>query len=158
MTMQTMDHEVWIEADAHDVFDALTTKMGLDRWWGPVIQAEPIVGSVVEFDHGLGAPMLMEINDLVPDERVTWRCVSHFDDPDNPASEWEGQTLAFEVSTRGPVARLGGQYDVTVLRLRVEGWPDDAQWYGFCNAAWGETLSVKLRVAITAATSGDGSE
>lgn len=146
--MQTMEHEVWIEAEAHDVFEALTTKAGLDRWWGPVVHAEPRVGSIVEFDHGLGSSMLMEITDLIPDQRVTWRCVSHFDNADNPASEWEGQTLSFELSARAPVALLGGTQDVTVLRFRVTGWPDAARWYGFCNAAWGETLGVKLRNAV----------
>ena len=43
---------------------------------------------------------------------------------------------------------LGGTQDVTVLRFRVTGWPDEARWYGFCNAAWGETLGVKLRNAV----------
>ena len=48
--METIWHEVWIEAPTERVFEALTTKHGLDGWWGPVLNAEPTIGSVIEFD------------------------------------------------------------------------------------------------------------
>jgi uncharacterized protein YndB with AHSA1/START domain len=138
-------HEVWIGAPAERVFDALTTKAGLDRWWGPVIGAQARVGYVVEFDHGLGENLRMEIVELEPNRLVVWRCISVFDDPSNPASEWFGQTLRFEVAPRGEVALLGATQDVTVLTFRNAGWPSTSRWCGFCNAAWGETLGVKLK-------------
>lgn len=143
--MPELWHEVWIAAPAERVFDALTTKGGLDGWWGPVVAAEARIGYVVEFDHGLGEHLRMEIVDVVPNRRVTWRCVSVFDDPTNPASEWFGQTLRFDLAARGDVALLGGTQNVTVLTFRNDGWPADSRWCGFCNAAWGETLSVKLK-------------
>jgi uncharacterized protein YndB with AHSA1/START domain len=121
--VESMEHEVWIEAATEHVFDALTTKQGLDRWWGPVITAEPRVGSVVEFDHGLGDPLRMEITDLVPNARVTWRCVSEFHDATNPASEWTGQTLQFDLTPRTEVELLGRKQRATIVRLRVTGWP-----------------------------------
>ena len=92
--METMEHEVWINADPAQVFEALTTRAGLDAWWGRALEAEPRLGSVVEFDHGLGDPMRMEI---------------------------------------------------TVLRFRDTGWAPRSRWYGFCNTAWGETLSVNFK-------------
>lgn len=64
--MSELWHEVWIAAPTERVYDALTTKAGVDGWWG----------------H---------------------------------------------------------------LTLRNDGRPADSRWCGFCNAAWGETLSVKLR-------------
>lgn len=146
--MESMEHEVWLAAAQDDVFAALTTKQGLDGWWGKVVTAEPRAGSVVEFDHGLGAPLLMEITELVPNERVTWKCISTFSDPSNPASEWSGQTFRFELTPRGMVELLGTKQDVTVLRLRVSGWPKDARWYGFCNSAWGQTLSTSLKNSV----------
>jgi hypothetical protein len=138
-------HEVWIEAPTRTVFDALTTKDGLDGWWGPVAGAEPRIGYVIDFDHGLGAPLRMEIIDLVADQRVAWKCVSEFEDPTNPASEWTNQTLRFDVAPRRPVALLGGMQDVAVLTFHNSGWPADARWRGFCNTAWGEVLGVKLK-------------
>src|SRR4051794_18211042 len=86
--VREMEHEVWLDANPVDVFAALTTKKGLDAWWGPVLNAEPRIGSVVEFDHGLGSPLRMEIIALIPNEKLAWRCVSEFSDPSNPASEW----------------------------------------------------------------------
>jgi uncharacterized protein YndB with AHSA1/START domain len=146
--VESMEHEVWIEAATEHVFDALTTKQGLDRWWGPVITAEPRVGSVVEFDHGLGDPLRMEITDLVPNARVTWRCVSEFHDAKNPASEWTGQTLQFDLTPRTEVELLSRKQRATIVRLRVTGWPPNARWYGFCNSAWGQTLSVNLKNSV----------
>jgi uncharacterized protein YndB with AHSA1/START domain len=144
-TMGVMEHEIWLDADGDRVFAALTTVEGLDGWWGPVVQAEPRVGSVVEFDHGLGEPLRMEITELEPGARVVWRCVSEFGDPSNPASEWTGQTFTWEISPDRTVEILGTKRAATVLRLRVTGWPEPSRWYGFCNTAWGETLAGKLK-------------
>ena len=143
--MDTICLEVWINAESEKVFEALTTKDGLEAWWGKVLSAEPRVGHVVEFDHGLGDPMRMEITELVPNERLAWKCVSAFSDPSNPASEWLGQTLVFELEPRHDVELLGVEHDVTVLRFQNSGWPAEARWYGFCNAAWGETLGVNFK-------------
>jgi uncharacterized protein YndB with AHSA1/START domain len=147
--VETMEHEVWLNAEKEKVFEALTTKEGLDAWWGKVIDAEPRIGSVVEFDHGLGDPLRMEITELVPNERLTWKCISAFSDPSNPASEWTGQTFSFELSPRTDVELLGSKQNVTLLRLRVAGWPPEARWYGFCNTAWGQTLSVSLKNSVS---------
>jgi len=146
--VESMEHEVWLNAEREKVFGALTTREGLDAWWGKVMNAEPRIGAVVEFDHGLGDPLRMEITDLVPNERLTWKCVSDFSDPGNPASEWRGQTFLFELTRRGDVELLGTKQNVTVLRLRVTGWPPEARWYGFCNAAWGQTLNVNLKNSL----------
>ena len=138
-------HEVWIEADTSTVFGALTTKTGVDGWWGPVTGVAPKVGAVLEFDHGLGAPLRMEIVEFDAERRVVWRCVSMFEDSSNPASEWQGQVLAFDVAPRAAVALLGTTQDVTVLTFHNTGWPEESRWRGFCNSAWGETLGVKLK-------------
>jgi uncharacterized protein YndB with AHSA1/START domain len=138
-------HEVWIDAPTDDVFAALTTKEGIDGWWGPTVSAEPRVGAVVELDHQLGDLLRMEIVELVPNERVVWKCVSTFTDPSNPASEWSGQVLSFELAPRRDVELLGNAHRVTVLTFHNSGWPADSRWGGFCNAAWGQTLGGKLK-------------
>jgi len=143
--VKSMEHEVWLNADQETVFEALTTEQGLDGWWGKALAAEPRVGAVVEFDHGLGHPLRMEITDLVPNRSVSWKCVSRFSDPTNPASEWFGQTFHFELMPRAEIELLGATQNATVLRLRVEGWPAEPRWYAFCNSAWGQTLNVRLK-------------
>ena len=149
--MNSMLHEVWINAERSTVFDAITTRDGLDAWWGKAVQAEPQPGSVVEFDHGFGAPLQMRITDLVAGERVAWRCESEFTDSRNPASEWFGHELTFDLGTPegdpalewlGP--RLGyseSGADATIVHFSHSGWRDDSRWYAFCNLGWGATLA-----------------
>ena len=98
--MHTIHHEVWINAAAPTVFKAITTREGLDAWWGKAVVAEPELGSVVEFDHGFEAPLRMRITAIEPDRRVAWRCLSEVSEPRNPASEWLGHRLTFDLQTR----------------------------------------------------------
>jgi uncharacterized protein YndB with AHSA1/START domain len=143
-TMDTIYHEVWINADRSTVFDAISTQKGLDSWWGKVSEFEPRVGEIIEFDHGLGAPLRMRITDFVPDKRFGWECVSKFANPANPGSEWLGTRFTFELRDGGKIgfdkidASLGDS--VTIVEFRHSRWPETARWIGFCNYAWGVTL------------------
>ncbi|GAA3088606.1 hypothetical protein GCM10010464_60720 [Pseudonocardia yunnanensis] len=149
--MGTIHLEVWINADRKSVFEAITSKDGLDAWWGTVLTAAPEIGSVVEFDHGHGDLLRMRIVDLVPGEWVEWRCLSDFHDPTNPASDWLGHRFTFALRTvrrdrvGSLLAPLVTGEEFTVLEFRQEGWSSDARWYAFCNCAWGETLGVNLK-------------
>jgi hypothetical protein len=139
-------HEVWIGASREAVFDAIASRGGLDAWWGPVVNAEPKTGSVVEFDHGHGDLLRMKIIDLVPNERLEWECVSNFTYPGNPASEWTGTRLSFDLEDGDETgfepldAHFTGD-KITILHFRHTGWADDSRWLAFCNYAWGVTLS-----------------
>jgi hypothetical protein len=118
------------------------------------VTAEAQVDSVVEFDHGLGETVRMRIVSLTPARSVTWRCVSDFSDPSNPASEWLGHLLDFQLR-RGPddttppwlQDRLGisPTDGFTVLNFRHAGWHDDARWFGFCNSGWAAALAALQR-------------
>jgi uncharacterized protein YndB with AHSA1/START domain len=132
--VEAIRHEVWIAAGKDKVFQAITDRQGLDAWWGPALNGEPQVGYVVEFAHfGVGNPPLqMRIMDLVPNERLLWRCVSDFIDPGNPASEWLGTRILFELEEGD---------GVTVLQFLHTGWPKESRWYGFCNYQWGVALT-----------------
>lgn len=151
--MGAIHHETWIRASRTTVFDALTTRAGLDAWWGRAVSAEPKVGHVVEFDHQLGSPLLMRVTELVPEQRVCWRCVSDYTDTVNPASEWLGTRLVFDLrdARADPAAvwlapKLG--YDpgldepLTIVDFRHTDWPDGARWLPFCNAGWGQALAA----------------
>jgi uncharacterized protein YndB with AHSA1/START domain len=147
----TIQHEVWIHASKVDVFEAITTKQGLDSWWGTALNAEPQVGYVVEFDHGLGETLRMRITDVIPNGRLEWTCISDYRDPGNPASEWLGHRLIFELETapddpqhawlRQRLFAADPDGDITILRFQHAGWSNDSRWYSFCNTAWGVTLA-----------------
>jgi uncharacterized protein YndB with AHSA1/START domain len=161
--VDTIRHEVWVKADRTQVFDAITRADGLDAWWGKVLHAEPEIGSVIEFDHGLGEPFRMRVVELVPGERLAWECLSDYEDAGNPASEWLGHRLVFNLRAAGDdhgsawlAARLFGSdvgEGITILDFRHEGWSEDARWYAFCNSAWGVTLDGLKKYCETRAIS-----
>jgi uncharacterized protein YndB with AHSA1/START domain len=139
--------ETWVDAAPSAVYGALTTREGIDAWWGRALSGGAEPGDVVELDHGLGEPLRMRVVDAVPGERVVWLCESAFTDPGNPASEWRGTRIAFELEPVGDGPerawlreRVGIGPGGTVMRFRHEGWPDGARWSSFCAAAWGATL------------------
>jgi uncharacterized protein YndB with AHSA1/START domain len=149
--MEEIHHEVWIDAPRPAVFRAITTREGLDAWWGKALTGGDKPGAVIEFDHGFGQPLRMRVTDLDEGARVAWRCVSDVDDERNAASEWLGHRLSFDLRTAegDPAApwlagRLGWSDDptaITVLDFRHEGWLPGARWRAFCNLAWGATLA-----------------
>jgi uncharacterized protein YndB with AHSA1/START domain len=145
--MRAIELETWIAADRDAVFGALTTREGLNAWWGEALNsAEP--GGVVEFDHDLGDILRMRVTELVRGERVAWRCLTEFTDPGLPGAEWLGTRITFDLEPVGDGpehawmrARTGIGPEGTILRLRHDGWADDARWFGFCANAWGVTLA-----------------
>jgi uncharacterized protein YndB with AHSA1/START domain len=145
-TVDTIRHEVWINADPATVFESIATRKGLDAWWGKASEFEPAIGSVIEFDHGLGAPLRMRIVELVPGERIAWECISKFDNPGNPASDWLGSRISFALRAGAPVgfdkldSGLGSA--VTIVDFQHTGWTPNARWFAFCNYAWGTTLQT----------------
>lgn len=161
--MEAIRHEVWIKAEPSTVFAALTTQAGLDGWWGKAVSAEAKVGHVVEFDHGHGAPLLMRITELVPNERLVWRMISDHPDPEYPGSEWLGHELRFDLRSAaddplsGWLSSHAYEADdpeaITILRFEQTGWKSDARWYAFCNTAWGTTLDSDLRELCESSTS-----
>ena len=89
--------------------------------------------------------MRFEVVAFEPAIRVMWRFVSTYDDPDNPASEWTGQTFDWRIEPRTERVLLGNTMDVAVVRLTNAGWPEPSRWQGFCTTGWGATLDDKLK-------------
>lgn len=146
VTGQALRVEHWVAAMPADVYEALSTRTGLDAWWGPVVE---LTKDEIAFDHGLGEPLRWRILKSGP-EGVVWECTSHHAEPGNPASEWTGTRLEFTIGMARDLPnpdwmaeRLELDPDATtVIRLAHTGWPADAQWLGFCTKAWADTLQL----------------
>jgi uncharacterized protein YndB with AHSA1/START domain len=143
--MNEIQLDVWIDAPRQTVFDAIASREGLDGWWGPVVEFGNEAGETIAFDHVHGEPLRMRIVEFSPGARVEWECVSHFTDPANPASEWLGSRITFELAETGPTGfePIDSHFKVnpiTILRFRHSGWPADARWMAFCAYGWGVTL------------------
>ena len=79
----------------------------------------------------------MEVTDLVPGQRVGWRCVQG---PD----EWVGTTLTFDLSSAG---------DETAVLFRHGDWPEPIVFMYHCSTKWAYfLLSLKAGLEGGAAT------
>ena len=142
--METLYHQVWMDAPVAKVYEAISTADGLGRWWAPHTSTETEAGLVLAHypgkEHG---EVKMKVLDRVRDKRVEWEIISTHPQR-SPASAWTGTHITFEIAERAnPGPWLGistGTPQLAVLDFRHSGWNESSEYLGFCNFAWGETL------------------
>jgi uncharacterized protein YndB with AHSA1/START domain len=119
-------HQVKIAASPARVYEALVEEAGLSQWWTRYTNAKAEIGSVSSFRfvHGR-VNFQMQVDDLVPGERVAWRCLGG--DP-----EWENTTLTFELQEKD------GR---TVLDFAHRGWASTEGILPMCSYDWGKYLA-----------------
>jgi uncharacterized protein YndB with AHSA1/START domain len=144
--MTTLYHQVWIDAPAAKIYDAIATAEGLGRWWAPHESTETDAGFVLSHDPGPAHGMVrLKVLDRIPNKRVEWECISTHPSS-SPASAWTGTHLVWEISERGNIAAMTGVGrdgdPITVLEFRHTGWNEKSEYLGFCNFAWGEALAL----------------
>jgi uncharacterized protein YndB with AHSA1/START domain len=89
--MADIRHRVGIAAPRERVYQALATREGLAGWWTRDTTGDPAVGAKLEFFFGQPEPAgIMEVVELVPGQRVAWRCVQG-------PGEWVDTTVTFDV-------------------------------------------------------------
>ena len=106
--------------DPEEVYDALTTDIGLSAWWTTTTEAKPEVESHTVFHFSEEYQKTMRVVELLPNRRVLWECIEG-------DVQWLGTTIAFEIE---PVA--GG----IELRFYHAGWEAQTELFGHCNYHW----------------------
>jgi uncharacterized protein YndB with AHSA1/START domain len=142
--MATLCHQVWIDAPASKVYEALATADGLGKWWAPHTSTETDAGLVLAHspggEHG---DVKMKVLDRVQDRRVEWEIISTHPKR-SPASAWTGTHIVFDIAQRENPGLWRGitsvEQQLTVLEFRHTGWDENSEYFGFCNFAWGATL------------------
>lgn len=144
--MATLYHQVWIDAPAAKVYEALATAEGLGSWWAPHTSTD--TDDVLVLAHSPGAEhgdVQMKVLDSTPDERVEWEIISAHPKR-SPASAWTGTHILFEITERESPGHWMGMnnegQNMAVLEFRHSGWDEDSEFFGFCNYAWGVTLDM----------------
>ena len=127
--MSNILHRVIIEASPEKVYGALTEQDGLSAWWTKA-KTDAKIGSVASFFFGPEGEhqIKMEITDLIPNERITWKCVE---------GPWVN-TKAFEFQIQ-PHERGSD------LQFSNLGWPKTDELFMHCNSKWGFFLTVSLK-------------
>jgi uncharacterized protein YndB with AHSA1/START domain len=119
--MADIRHRVGIAASRHQVYEELSTKEGLARFWTRDVDGDPRVGGRLRFFFGQPEPrVVMEVVDLTPDTHVGWRCV---EGPD----VWVGTSLTFDLTS---------SEDETVLLFAHAGWREPVEFMSHCSTKW----------------------
>lgn len=128
--MKAIIHAVHIHAAPAEVFHALTTAAGLQKWWTTQVQAEEREGGVISFTFAGDFNPQMKQTRLELDRLVEWLCVSGH-------PNWQDNTFAFALEDRrGETLVMFSQGYARELSDEV---------YGTYNFNWGYYLnSLKM--------------
>ena len=122
--METIAHQVWINAGKEKVYDAVTTTDSLSKWWHPDCTAKPEIGFVNIFRSGGQVHNRMLIVDLKPNEYVEWECI-------NDNGIWTGTRLRFEIIEK---------QEVCILNFKHSRWESQTEFFTVCNFHWARHL------------------
>ena len=122
-------HRIVIEASPEKVYRALTDQDQLSAWWTKA-ETDAKAGSVANFYFGPNGEhkAAMEITELVPNERVSWKCV------DGPWVGTEAFHFDIQADERG-----------SALQFSNTGWAEPDGFFMHCNSKWGFFLTVSLK-------------
>ena len=136
--MKTIHHLVDIDSDRGTVWDALTVRPVMARWWSTQVQtAAPEVGAQTHWTFSGDFHPVMEIMAIEPQAKLEWRCVAGH-------APWQEGTFRFELQ------------ELEDGRTRLRFWQDYAielsdDAYGVYNFNWGYYLE-SLRLLCTTGT------
>ncbi len=106
--------------DLKKVFDALSTKEGLEAWLAVATGFNSRIDEISTFHFAPNCSGRVRLVERIPEHRVMWEFKSG--DP-----EWIGTTLAFEMEPAG---------DSTNLKMYHSGWEEQTTYFAQCNYRW----------------------
>jgi uncharacterized protein YndB with AHSA1/START domain len=128
-------HEILISAPALKVYEAWTTKTGLEQWWTSDVSAQH--GNAVSYELGFdggNVKFYFQPIEEVPGARIRWTGVDGLNMP----AEWVDTEIDVQIS----IAADGR----TRLQFAHRNWRSIEGFYCVCNTSWGE-LMYRLRDA-----------
>src|SRR5262245_16809372 len=135
--MNTIQHELLINAPVARVYEAIATADGISTWWDTQTPRQTDRGLVLEHNPGPehGIVQLLVV-DRVPNSRIEWECVS-MHPASSPASAWTGTHFIFELSRRD---------GTTDVNFRQTGYNERSSFFNSNRDAWGQVLQNLKRV------------
>jgi uncharacterized protein YndB with AHSA1/START domain len=123
--MSEILHEIKIGGTSEQVFQALTTVIGIKSWQTPDVEGSGLAGSEWRFNFSQRPEFRWEIQASEPGKHVSWKCVKG---PGNAV----GTTVDFDISSAD-----GGRVLLSCIHT---GWPGTHGNYRKCNTTWGVLL------------------
>ena len=136
--MQSFQTTLRIDADRADVYKALTTKEGIMSWWTQDCDVDEKIGGQVVLRFGV-MYVVMQIEKLVEDREVVWRCVEQYFRFENVlrANEWLGTVIDFHLEKNDD--------NTTTIIFTHEGLTQKLASYEQSNVLWTYLLHVGLK-------------
>jgi uncharacterized protein YndB with AHSA1/START domain len=136
--MKNYQRTVHINAEPQKVYEAITEQKGLEGWWTADCTVKPQEGSRNTFRFG-ETYTVMEVENLIPSQKVQWKCVdhNHIDDTLTKPDEWVNTRITFDLQD----GKNGG----TDLSFTHEGLNESLQCYDICHERWGHFLKISLK-------------
>jgi uncharacterized protein YndB with AHSA1/START domain len=132
--MATISHAIRIRAPRGQVYQALSTRDGLQGWNTPDLVGDVAEGREFTLRFGDGVSFRWRVSKLLDGSAVSWECNA------GPGAA-AGSTVTFELSD----TRDGR----TAVELDHAGWPDGHQALATCNTLWGILLGRLRQYAET---------
>lgn len=131
--MADIIHRVGIAGSVSEVYNALTTNVGLSQWWTIDTSGAGNVGSIIKFRFGGGGPDF-EIVELQSDSIVRWKHSGEMPGP------WIGTEVLFQLKSEG---------NQTFVRFTHSNWKEPTDFMAHCSTKWAVfLLSLKEAVEI----------
>lgn len=127
--MPDIHHRFPINATPSEVFDAVSTPDGLDRWWTKASSGVAEEGARLALGFGAGYQWTGTVSVYRPG--AEFELVIDASDPD-----WQGTRVGFT---------LHGREDCTQVEFRHTGWPADNDHYRTSNFCWAMYLRIMKR-------------
>ena len=131
--MNHYQRQLLLSASPAAVYQALTTQQGLRNWWTETCEISNAIGGRSSF-HFTRSRKVMQIESLVPDRELRWRCVeAHIEMPElRHKDEWVGMHIIFKLSPQD-----GGR---TWLDFEHVGLTPAVQCFDVCRDGWNQFL------------------
>jgi len=124
-------HRVGIAGPVSEIYAALTTNVGLSRWWTTDTSGAGGVGSVLRFRFGGGGPDF-EVIELQTDSLVRWRHSGEMPEA------WRGTEVSFQLTNDG---------SQTIVRFTHSSWKEASDFMAHCSTKWA-VFMLSLKDAI----------
>jgi uncharacterized protein YndB with AHSA1/START domain len=121
--MADIRHNVVIKTTPERIYNAVTTKEGIESWWCKNTTAKPELGFVNIFTFDKNR-IEMKVTELAPGKKVKWECTGIID-------EWIGTSVSFDLQEKE---------GKTILRFTHGGWKAVTDMFAGCSYDWAQFL------------------
>ncbi len=131
--MIEIHHQLYIAAPCSKVFVAISSQIGLSKWWGDTKDIRTDFGALLPFSLANGTIQILKIIDVKLAEQLVWECVEG-------SSEWLGTNIMFQLKKKDSGC---------VLCFKHIGWVGSNEAYASANYLWSRRLSYLKEVCET---------